>query len=72
MAHGIRLGGNILIEIKNYKLNPGIEGEILYTYVRVGKRDFYLEPAQLDKIKYISKMCILCLTFASASAILYM
>ena len=61
-----------MVEIKNYTLNPGSEDEILYTYVRVGKRDFYLEPSQLSKIKYISKMCILCLTFASASAILYM
>ncbi len=61
-----------MVEIRDYKLNPGSEGEILYTYVRIGKRDFYLEPDKLNKIKYISKMCILCLTFASASAILCM
>ena len=61
-----------MIEIRNYKLNPGSDGEILYTYVRLGNRDFYLEPDKLNKIKYISKMCILCLTFASASTILYM
>lgn len=61
-----------MFEIKNYKLNPGSDSEILYTYVKLGNRDFYLEPNKLNKIKYISKICILCLTFASASAILYM
>ncbi len=61
-----------MVEIKNYKLNPGIDGEILYTYVRLGKRDFYLKPEKLNKIKYILKMCILGLTFASVSAIVYM
>jgi len=63
---------NKMFEIKNYKLNPGSEGEILYTYVKIGNKDFYLEPDKLNKIKYISKICILCLTFASTSAILYM
>ena len=61
-----------MVEIRDYKLNPGSEGEILYTYVRIGKRDFYLEPEKLNKIKYILKMCILGLTFASVSAIVYM
>ncbi len=68
----IRKKTNKMFEIKNYKLNPGLEGEILYTYVKVGSRDFYLEPEKLNKIKNISKICILCLTFASTSAILCM
>ena len=61
-----------MIEIRDYKLNPGSDGEILYTYVKLGNRDFYLDSDKSNKIKYILKMCTLFLTFASASTILYM
>ena len=56
------------MEIKHYTLNPGIEGEILYTYVRIGKKDYYFQPKTMKLIK----SCILCLTFATLPIIVVM
>ena len=41
----------IIMEIKHYRLHQGLQQDILYTYIKVGKRDFYLKRETWDNIK---------------------
>jgi hypothetical protein len=56
----------IIMEIKHYRLHQGLDQDILYTYVKVGKRDFYLRRETWNNIK---TFCIIFLTTAAAFAI---
>lgn len=51
------------MEIKHYKLYQGPDAGLLYTYVRVGNRDFYFHRQAWKKLKL---KATLCLTFAIA------
>jgi len=54
------------MEIKHYKLHQGLDQDILYTYVKVGKRDFYLKRETWNNLK---TFCIILLTSTTAFAI---
>jgi hypothetical protein len=55
-----------IMEIKHYKLHQGLDQDILYTYVKIGKRDFYLKRETWNNIK---TFCIILLTTTAAFAI---
>jgi len=54
------------MEIKHYKLHQGLDQDILYTYVKVGKRDFYLKREAWNNLKTFS---IILLTTTAVFAI---
>ncbi len=55
------------MEIKHYRLFKScFEEDLLYTYVRIGRKEIYFEKEKWLKMK---KMCILLLTLASVFAI---
>lgn len=54
------------MEIKHYRLHQGLQQDILYTYIKVGKRDFYLKRETWDNIK---TFCIILLTTTTVFAI---
>lgn len=54
------------MEIKHYTLHQGLKENLLYTYVRIGKRSFYFERGAWNNIK---TFCIFFLTSTLAFAI---
>ena len=54
------------MEIKHYRLHQGLDQDILYTYIKVGKRDFYLKRETWDNLK---TFCTILLTTAAVLAI---
>ena len=56
----------IIMEIKHYRLHQGLDQDILYTYIKVGKRDFYLKRETWSNLKTFS---IILLTTAAVFAI---
>ena len=54
------------MEIKHYRLHQGLQQDILYTYIKVGKRDFYLKRETWSNLKTFS---IILLTTAAVFAI---
>ena len=51
------------MEIRNYNLN---NGEILYTYVRLGKKDYYFHNKTIKVVKNV----FFCLTLATLFTII--
>ena len=54
------------MEIKHYRLHQGLDQDILYTYIKVGKRDFYIKRETWSNLKTFS---IILLTTAAVFAI---
>jgi hypothetical protein len=56
----------IIMEIKHYRLHQGLDQDILYTYVKIGKTDIYLKRQTWNNLKTFS---IILLTTTAVFAI---